>query len=85
MQHFWYRIKIILRSRSAIFWAVAFPIFLGAVFYFMFGNIAEIEQFSEVAVGVVSEEENELFIEVLKEVKIEEDLNMFEVSEYDCK
>lgn len=85
MQHFWYRIKIILRSRSAIFWAVAFPIFLGAVFYFMFGNIAEIEQFSEVAVGVVSEEENELFIEVLKEVEIEEDLNMFEVSEYDSK
>lgn len=85
MQHFWYRIKIILRSRSAIFWAMVFPIFLGALFYFMFGNIAELEQFSEVAVGVVSEEENDLFIEVLKEVEMEEDLNMFEVFEYDGK
>lgn len=83
MQHFWYRIKIMLRTRSAIFWAILFPVFLGMIFYFMFGNLGSAEQFSEVPVGIVVEKENDLFVELLKETEMEEDLHMFEVYEYD--
>lgn len=83
MQHFWYRIKMMIRTRSSIFWAILFPIFLGMVFYFMFGNLGNVEQFSEVPVGVILEKENDEFVDLLKEVEMEEDLNMFEVYEYD--
>ena len=48
----------------------------------MFGNLGDYEQFSEVAVGVVEQKENETFLETLKEVEMEEDLPMFEVFEY---
>lgn len=85
MQHFWYRIKMMLRTRSAVFWAVLFPIFLGMVFYFMFGNLGNAEQFSEVPVGVILEKENDTFIKLLKETEMEEDLHMFEVYEYNSR
>lgn len=48
-----YHIRKILRSRSAVFWSLLFPLFLGTLFYFMFGNIGTAEQFSEVPTGVV--------------------------------
>lgn len=85
MQHFWYRIKVLLRSRSALFWAMVFPVFLGLVFKFMFGNIGELEQFSQVPVGIVIEEENDELVTVMEEVEIEEGLPMFEVKEYEKK
>lgn len=85
MQHFWYRVKVILRSRSAIFWAMVFPVFLGLVFKFMFGNIGQLEQFSEVPVGIVIEEENDELVTVMEEVEIEEGLPMFKVTEYEDK
>lgn len=85
MQQFWYRIKMMLRTPSALFWAIIFPIFLGMVFYFMFGNIGNVEQFSEVSVGVLVEQENDLFVDLLKETKMEENVKMFEVHEYDKK
>lgn len=85
MQHFWYRIKMMLRTRSAIFWAVLFPIFLGMVFYFMFGNLGSAEQFSEVPVGVILEKENDIFVELLKETEMEKGIHMFQVYEYDSR
>ena len=85
MQHFWYRIKMMLRTRSAVFWAVLFPIFLGMVFYFMFGNLGNAEQFSEVPVGVIIEKENDIFIELLKETEMEKGIHMFQVYEYDSR
>ena len=85
MQHFWYRMKVMLRCRTCIFWAMMFPIFLGLIFYFMFGNLGKVEQFSEVPVGIVIENENEMLVTALKEVKINQDLSMFAVTEYDEK
>lgn len=82
MQQYIYTIKGSLRSIEGIFWALIFPLFLGLVFKFMFGNLGTYEQFSEVAVGVVEVEANETFVDTLKEVEMEEDLPMFEVSEY---
>lgn len=82
MQQFGYSIKRSLRNIEGIFWSLIFPLFLGLLFMFMFGNLDDYEQFSEVAVGVVEQEENEIFVETLKEVEMEEDLHMFEVFEY---
>lgn len=82
MQQFVYTIKRSLRSKEGIFWSLMFPLFLGLVFKFMFGNLGEYEQFSEVAVGVVEQEANDTFLETLQEVEIEEGLPMFEVFHY---
>ncbi|MBQ4058332.1 MAG: ABC transporter permease [Lachnospiraceae bacterium] len=83
MQQFGYSIKRSLRSIEGIFWALVFPLFLGLIFKFMFGNLGTYEQFSEVAVGVVEQTENDVFVEMLKEIEMEEDLHMFEVFEYE--
>lgn len=85
MLHFWYRMKRMLRTRSAIFWAILFPVFLGMVFYFMFGNLGKMEQFSEVPVGIILEEDNDMLVELLKETEIEDKVPMFEVKEYDSR
>lgn len=82
MQQFWYTIKRSLRGKDGLFWALVFPLFLGLVFKFMFGNLGNYEQFSEVAVGVVEIESNDTFVQMLKDVEMEEELPMFEVSEY---
>lgn len=85
MQHFWYRIKIILREKTGIFWAIIFPVFLGMLFYFMFDNIGKAEQFSHVKVGVVQKEKDtsrESFLTLLEEMEIEDGTKMFEVTEY---
>ena len=85
MQHFLYRLKITLREKTGIFWAIIFPVFLGMLFYFMFGNIGEAEQFSHVKVGVVQKEKDaslESFLTLLEEMEVEEGEKMFEVTEY---
>ncbi|MDE6434402.1 MAG: ABC transporter permease [Lachnospiraceae bacterium] len=82
MQYFFYQIKMLFRSPVALFWSVGFPVILGGLFYFMFGNIGNAEQFSEVPVGVVVEKENDSFLELMKTVEVEEDTAMFKVTEY---
>lgn len=82
MQHFGYQIKKMFRSPLTLFWAVAFPIILGAMFYFMFGNIGNVEQFSCVPVGIVQEQENDIFVEMMESIEVEEDLSMFVIKEY---
>lgn len=85
MQHFWYRIKITLREKTGIFWAIVFPIFLGMLFYFMFDNLGQVEQFSHVKVGVIKEgndTSSQTFLTLLKETEVEKGMKMFEVTEY---
>lgn len=83
MQHFIYQIKIMFRSPSAIFWSILFPIMLGALFYFMFGNLGNVEQFSEVPVGIVEEQENEILMEMMEKLEMEEGVSMFQIKNYD--
>lgn len=83
MQHFIYQIKIMFRSPSAIFWSILFPIMLGALFYFMFGNLGNVEQFSEVPVGIVEEQENEILMEMMENLEMEEGVSMFQIKNYD--
>ena len=83
MQHFWYRIKITLREKTGIFWAMVFPIFLGMLFYFMFGNLGQVEQFSHVKVGVIREgndTSSETFLTLLEESDVLFLMKMFDVT-----
>ena len=86
MQHFIYRIKMSLRTKETIFWSVLFPVFLGMLFYFMFGNMSNVEQFSEIPVGVITKDMNkseEMFVELLKEIEVSDGAHMFKVMEYE--
>lgn len=85
MQHFLYRIKMTLREKTGIFWAMIFPVFLGMLFYFMFGNIGNMEQFFNVKAGVIKDEDDihkDMFLTLLKEAETEEGMKMFDVREY---
>ena len=85
MQHFLYRIKIFLRAKTSIFWALLFPVFLGLLFYFMFDNLGQVEQFSCVKVGVIQSDEDaswENFLTILNELEAEDGVKMFTVTEY---
>ena len=83
MLRYIYKIKIVLRTPVAIFWTLVFPIFLGMLFYFMFGNIDVEQQFSKIPMGVYAETENEIFMQMLDDVKTEDDEPMFDVHIYD--
>lgn len=78
-----YHIRTILRSRSAVFWSILFPIFLGTLFYFMFGNIGTAEQFSEVPTGVILPEDDasgDSFSELFEKMQNGEFAKFFESS-----
>lgn len=85
MQHFGYRVKITLRVKTGIFWSLAFPVFLGLLFYFMFGNLGQAGQFSRVKVGVIKADDTisaDSFLSILNEIETEQGVKMFEVTEY---
>lgn len=83
MLHIRYRMKTMLRQRSLLFWSLAFPIILGMLFYFMFGIINDLEQFRKVPVGILKNEAlPEGFIQMMKEVKTENDVLLFQIKEY---
>lgn len=85
MQHFWYQVKMTLRKKSGIFWAIVFPVFLGMLFYFMFDNLGQMEQFSHVKVGVVQAANDtswKTFLTLLEEIEVKDGTKMFEVTEY---
>lgn len=79
-----YRIRIMLKEWGTLFWSLAFPLFLGIVFYFMFGNIAEMEMFQEMPVGVVTsaEAENTEFLEFAKTIEMDDGVHMFAITEF---
>ncbi|MBR1865949.1 MAG: ABC transporter permease [Lachnospiraceae bacterium] len=88
MLHFIYRIKLMLRQRTGMFWCLLFPVFLGMLFYFMLGNIENLEQFHEVPVGILAtdmESSGEMFVETLKSAGTEDGTPMFAVTEYEDK
>ena len=82
MLRYLYKIKIVLRSPIAIFWTLVFPIFLGMLFYFMFGNIDVEQQFSRIPVGVYSEVDNDNFMQMMEDVNTEDDEPMYDVHVY---
>lgn len=51
-----YTFLSLIRNKSSMFWCIAFPILLGTMFHFAFGEIGESERFSPIPIAVVREE-----------------------------
>lgn len=50
-----YNLLVKLKNFSSTFWPLVFPILLGTMFYFAFGNINDAD-FNTVSVGIVKED-----------------------------
>ena len=53
-----YSFLTLMRSRNLVFWCFAFPLLLGTLFHFAFGNLDADELFSPIPVAVVLEDDN---------------------------
>lgn len=82
MQHIYYQIKRMLRSKSVLFWMLAFPIILGILFYNMFGGISELTQFEKIPVGILAAEEDKNFVDIMESVESDAGTKMFQVKVY---
>ena len=84
MIHYVYRLKRLLRNKSAIFWTVIFPLILGTAFKMAFADATNKDWgFATIPVAVTTEEgstEDEAFVTFLTEMK-NGDTPFFEVTE----
>lgn len=73
---FIYRLKVLLRNRSLLFWTFAFPIALGLLFNLAFGNLDDIFSLETSTVGIVTTDQSKAdqFEAVLKQVKNEDEV-----------
>lgn len=62
------QIKILLRSKSLIFWSLLFPLILGTLFYLAFSNMAEAEKFSPIKIAIVGNGEFASIVDSLEDV-----------------
>lgn len=64
-----YNLLVKLKNFSSTFWPLVFPILLGTMFYFAFGNINDAD-FNTVSVGIVKEDHADpLFLMFLNQVE----------------
>lgn len=73
---FIYRLRVLLRNRSLLFWTFAFPVVLGLLFNLAFGNLDEITALETTNVGIVSTDQDKAkqFEAVLKEIKNDDEV-----------
>ena len=73
---FIYRLRVLLRNRSLLFWTFAFPVVLGLLFNLAFGNLDEITALETSNVGIVStdQDKSKQFEAVLKEIKNDDEV-----------
>ncbi|MGO3728852.1 MAG: ABC transporter permease [Enterococcus viikkiensis] len=73
---FIYRLKVLLRNHSLLFWTFAFPIVLGLLFNLAFGNLDDIFSLETSTVGIVTTDQSKAdqFEAVLKQVKNEDEV-----------
>ncbi len=50
------KFKVLLRSKTLIFWNLAFPIILGTFFFLAFSNLTKNEKFNPINIGIVENE-----------------------------
>lgn len=79
---FKYRLKVLLKTRSLLFWTFAFPIILGLFFNAAFSGLdnTDVIETTDVALINQSEERTDTFREVLSELKSDE-AALFKVKE----
>ena len=66
-----YRLKCIIRDKQTVFWSLIFPIVLATLFNMAFSNLSSSENFTEIKIGIVDNEdyrENKEFAEVIDAV-----------------
>lgn len=66
-----YALKTTMKNKITLLWSFIFPIALGTFMYMAFGNLFQDELFDPVPVAVVTETENEAFMEVLNTLNSE--------------
>lgn len=83
---FRYRIAVLVRQKTVMFWSLVFPILLGTLFFLGFGNSNEIaESFSSIDAAVCADNsmESAVFSEIIKQVEYGEGKKMFNICETD--
>lgn len=78
----YYQFKRLLRSKQTLFWSIVFPIILGTLFSFGFGDIMdETETFHAIPVAVVQDENaDEIFLTVVDELSKEGDNKLLDIT-----
>lgn len=79
-----YKLKNILHTKEILFWNMCFPLILGTLFFFGFGNLMDgnDNEFAAIKVAVVTEQANDTFTEVLDTVSDDSD-PLFEIVDTD--
>lgn len=80
------RLKILLKTKSAIFWTLAFPIILATLFNMAFANVGSSEKFKNIKLAVVNNEmfENDVnFKNVINSLSVEGDNKLFDTKYVD--
>ena len=76
-----YRLNVLVRNNSLLFWTLIFPILLGLMFSVAFSEIDQAGTIETIPVGIIKEEQNQktnegqltqqvAFMNVLKQTKI---------------
>lgn len=74
-------IKKLLRTKSVLFWNLAFPLVLGTLFYFAFSNIYGDQSKSAMRIAIVGEQaEDHPFTKVLQELTYEDGKKMMDIT-----
>lgn len=64
-----YRLKCIVRDKQTMFWTFLFPILLATLFYMAFSNLSSSENFSEIKIGIVNNDEYKKNIDFIKAIE----------------
>jgi len=81
MHLFKIRLKCLLRNKPTIFWTLLFPLLLSTLFYFAFNNMANLDSFETINIGIVESEAEGFddFVEFISHVEYKEGSKMFKV------
>ncbi|EQB87958.1 ABC-2 type transport system permease protein [Clostridium punense] len=69
IHNYLYRLKCILRDKQTMFWTLIFPIVLATLFNMAFSNLSNAENFSEIKVGIVNDEEYKKSTEFIQAIE----------------
>ncbi len=68
LHNYLYRLKCIVRDKQVMFWTFIFPIILATLFNIAFSNISSAENFSNIKIGIVDNEEYRENTEFIKAI-----------------
>lgn len=71
------RLRILIRDRANLFWALIFPLSLGTFFYLGFGNLIAEGPISQVNAYLASDYSDNQLLNVLETIKVDEEQNLF--------